>query len=116
MSFGCLGGELRSAAQRMRSRRRLSRGELRRVWIVARNAILPCDRSCITLPITADPAMRARFPIAVRRPMTTATQPRAFGKFQLMPIAGLEHLQIVFVMTIETEIVPVVTAVPHHNV
>src|SRR5262249_19312973 len=67
-------------------------------------------------PISANPSMSARLPIAVGGAMTTAAKPRAFRELQLVPIAGLEHLQIVFVMAIETKIVSVVTSMPHHNV
>jgi hypothetical protein len=83
---------------------------------MAGNTVLPSDRAGLPPPIAAGAAMGAGFPIAIGWTMTTAAQPRALGELQLAAITGLEHLEIVFVMAIETEVIAVMAAVPHDNV
>jgi hypothetical protein len=48
--------------------------------------------------------------------MTTAAQLRAFRKLQLTAIAGLKHLQIGFIVTIEAQVVAVVAPMTHDNI
>jgi hypothetical protein len=48
--------------------------------------------------------------------VTTTAQPGALGELQLAAIAGLEHLEIGLIVAIETDVVPVMTAVPHDNI
>ena len=86
------------------------------VRVMAGYAILPGDRTGIPLPVAAGPAMRAGFPVAVCRTMAATAERSAFHKLQLAAIARLKLLQVVLIVAIETQVVPVVTPVPHHHV
>ena len=83
---------------------------------MAGNTVLPRDRAGLPAPIPAGAAVGSGLPIAIGWTVTTAAQPRALGEFQLVAIAGLEHLKIVLVMAIEAEVVAVMAAMPHYNI
>ena len=60
--------------------------------------------------------MRTSLPITIVRTMTTAAKLRAFGQFQFAAIAGLEKVQVRFIVTVEAKIVAVVLTMSHHDV
>src|ERR1041385_6077320 len=64
--FG-VGGNLRAAAQRMRTGRGRAAGEFRRVRVVAVHAELAVELPERAIPVAARAAMHAGFPIAIRR-------------------------------------------------
>ena len=84
--------------------------------IVAGRAALAIHLPHRPVPITAGAAMRARFPVAISRAVATAAQIVSVLNLYGAPIAGLEHFEIVLIMTIETVVVPVVSPVRHDDV
>jgi hypothetical protein len=114
-SFGGISW-LREGAKRMWGRTRFSSGKIGRMGIVAGHAVLLRLRAHVSIPVTAHPAMGAGIPIAVGRAVTTAAERSALGQFQFAAIARLQEFQIIFVVAIVTEIVPVIPAVPHDDV
>src|SRR5262252_6413651 len=99
--------------QRMRGRRRLARGKGRRVRVMTGGADLSVhlvEFPRFPAPVTAGAAMDAGLPIAVGGAMATAAEGRTFGDLQMAPIARLQRLQIVFVMTIKAIVVAMMPA------
>src|SRR5664280_719628 len=110
------GGYRDRRPQKVRSGRGLPGGKLGGMRIVAVHALLPLVRAEPPVPIAADAAVGARLPVFEGRTMTTAAQLRAVLKSHHATIAGLQLLQVVFIVAIETSGVPTVLAVPHHDV
>src|SRR5690348_8487831 len=106
--------ELRS--QRVRRRRRFARREFGLVGIMTGNAIHSRDWPAVAIPITAGPSVCATLPIAVSGTVAASAERSAFGELQLAPVAGLEQLEVRFVVAIETEIVPIMAAMAHYDV
>ena len=94
----------------------MTRRKVRRVRVMAGHAVLPCDLTERSLPVTAHASMRAGLPIAIIRTVTTSAKLRAFGQFQFATIAGLEKVQVRFIVTVEAKIVAVVLTMSHHDV
>jgi uncharacterized membrane protein len=67
-------------------------------------------------PITTGPAMSAGFPVTVGGTVTAAAQRWTFLELHLSSIARLKQLQVVFIVTIETVIVPVVLSMSHCDI
>jgi len=109
-------GHNRIATERMRARRRRSARILRRMRVMARNTIHSSYRTHFPLPISAGPAMRSRFPIAISRPVATPAQRCAFREFQLPAVTRLEQLQICIVVTVVAKVVAIVTSMTHDDV
>src|ERR1041385_7766328 len=97
--------------KQIRSRCRRTPREFRRMRIVARGARDARVPARLEIPVTARPPVHTGFPIAIRRAVTTAAQLRTVGEFQLTAVAGLQVLEIGFVVAIETIVVSVMTAV-----
>src|SRR5262249_5619865 len=86
------------------------------VRIVAVDADLALQGTGTAVPITPSPAVGTGFPVAIGRSMATAAQPRAFCELHLVPVAGLQELQVLLVATVETVVVPVMAPVAHNDV
>ena len=91
------------------------RGE-RAVRIVAVGAVEAPDIPLAAIPVTTGATMGAGVPIADRRAVAAAAKLRALGEFQLVAVAHLQGLEVGLVVAVVAEVVPVVRAVPHHDV
>src|SRR5512142_2300370 len=101
----------RRHVQGMGTGRRLPSLEGRRMRIVTVHAQLPGDRPLLAIPVAADAAVRADLPVFIRRAVAAAAELRAVLELQGAPVAGLQQLEIVFVVAVETVVVPAVLAV-----
>src|SRR5215831_118436 len=84
--------------------------------VVAGNTIDSRDGTQLAVPISAGAAMSRGFPVAIGWAMATAAKRGTFGELQLPAVAGLELFEIALIMSVEAQVVAVMTAVPHHDV
>ena len=94
----------------------LATGEFRRVGVVTFHAIAARGFAAGFVPETAGASVRAAFPIAERRAVTTAAEVRAVGQLQLASIARLENFEVRFIVAVEAVVVAVVAAMTHDEV
>ncbi len=100
----------------MRAGRRFARRDFGMVRVVAVHTDLAFDWPGCSVPIAASPAVGVGFPVAIGRSVATAAQRGALRQLDLAPVAGLQLFQVLLVVTVETVVVPVVSAVLHHDV
>ena len=97
-------------------RGRLARWNLGPVRIMAIHADLAFHWAGGSVPIASGSAVGSSFPIAIGRPMATATKRRAINQFNLPPVAGLQQFQVLLVVAVEAVVVTVMRSVPHYDV
>src|ERR1035437_3298856 len=100
----------------MWTRCRLARGNARCVRVVAACATEAHHVALAVIPEAAYAAMCSGFPIAIRRPVTTAAERRDIVEFQFAAVAHLERGEVLFVVAVVKEVVSVVRTVAHHDV
>ena len=100
----------------MRTRGGFASGEFWMMRIVASGAGLESQFAHLRIPNASSAAMHTGFPVTQRGTVTTAAQFRALGDLYLPAIARLQRIQLGLIMTVETIIVPTMSAVAHHNV
>ena len=83
--------------------------------VMAGNTIKPVEPGRIPIPQPAGATVHTGLPIPIGGSMTASAEGRAVAKAHLPSIPCLEEFEILFVMAVETVVVPVVRAMPHHN-
>ena len=86
------------------------------VGVVAIDANLAREPWRLRIPLSARSPMGPGLPIAVSRAVATTAQARAVFQLHFVTIARLEQRQVLLIVTIEADIIAVVTSVLHHDI
>src|SRR5579859_8007602 len=93
-----------------------ARGDFGAMRVVAIHADLPFQLAHLAIPVAAGSAMSPSLPIAISRAVATATQRWTFLQLYFVSVAGLEELEIFFVMAIEAVVITVMPAMGHDHI
>src|ERR1035437_1457315 len=102
---------LRRGVEQVRTGGRFAAGKMRRVRIVAVHAVLLHGGAHRGVPKSVDPTVGPGFPVAIRGAVAAAAKLGAVLELQFAAVARLQQREVIFVVAVETIIVPAVRAV-----